>query len=233
MSAPSRIIVSFLLCGFYYALLTVHWPGPWSGPAPILMDAYRSAFRAEGNLLFFRMGNNYSARFKSYDGPRREQVDTTVRVENVRTRIGGEIDFSAISIGYRVTAFLVALILATPFPWSRRLKVLLWGLVWVTVFVALRMWLRTVDEFAKAGMLIYPVGPSVTRVVRVMTQVLVHSTGTSYMVVAFIWIVTAFRREDLDRFLGQGPPTDPDSTAPAVSDRPSRRSKRRLASAHR
>lgn len=186
---PVKRISEFLFwCLVTYGLLLLPWHG--------LMDAYRAGFRAVGDVLFHSVGDGGSVHFeKLSDGDRVR--DTTLRLTNRTNGTRGSMDIRAAYIAYRPTAFLVALVLATPTPWSRRGWALLWGLVGVGLFVAFRIWLQVFDAMSNGDALsVYVLGPFWKGVLAAMVKVMVHASAMSYLAPACIWILVALRQGD-------------------------------------
>lgn len=106
------------------------------------------------------------------------------------------------NLGYVPTAFVVALTLATPIPWSRRWRSVVWGLVCVNVLVGLKtlLLLGYGIEFAS------PFGLMSTdswlrNLLGGMHEVVVHGAGGGRLLFpVLIWILVTVRRADLRRF---------------------------------
>lgn len=186
---PVKRISEFLFwCLVIYGLLLLPWHG--------LMDAYRAGFRAVGDVLFQSVGDGGSVYFEKLSDADRVR-DTTLRLTNRTNGTRGSMDIRAAYIAYRPTAFLVALVLATPTPWSRRGWALLWGLLGVGVFVALRIWLQIFNALSNGDALsVYALGPFGKGVLMAMLKVVVYTPAMSYLAPACIWILVALRRGD-------------------------------------
>jgi len=98
--------------------------------------------------------------------------------------------------GYMPTAALIALALASPFTWRRRCRVLVWGLILVNIFIAVRVAVSLVYEFRNVDLYVFR--PFWDRAITVTYQSVSVSLTTSSLVPAFVWILVSFRREDLD-----------------------------------
>jgi len=218
MSPRNNILAFAGLSTLYFCLLTIPWPGPWAGPAPYCMDAYRWVFRAAGNALFLRTGDGGSVKFSPMSRALHEP-DTGLRITNRRTQAGGSGEIKAIYTGYRPTAFLAALILATPIPWRRRGLSLLCGLLLVSIFVAVRIWVRLAVMMSNNDPIrAYEFTGWFKGFLGALNAVLVRSPAVGYIVPALIWIVVTLRREDWARFGirlgGDAVPSQPEPTAP-------------------
>ena len=107
--------------------------------------------------------------------------------------------YSSRYVGYLPTATLIALVIATPTPWSRRWRALFWGLVLVNGFVGVRVAIGLVVGFREVGLFVY--GPFGKTVVDLAYKAVAVSPVTSCVVPALIWILVTFRREDFDTVL--------------------------------
>ncbi len=183
------IAAFFLKAALWYALLLL----PWLGGA----RAYATAFRAGGNLLFRTFGSSGRVYFNPL--PPGKERDTEVVLENIKTRgARGTMDANSRRMGFMATAFLTALVLATPIPWPRRLTALAGGLVLIGVFVAFKMYLQLVNAFSDDNVLaIYTFGSFTKTMVVVLIKVFSMSPVTAYIAPVVIWILVAFRRGDL------------------------------------
>ena len=186
---PVKRISGFLFwCLVTYGLLLLPWHG--------LMNAYRAGFRAVGNVMFHSVSDGGSVYFeKLSDGDRVN--DTTLRLTNRTNGTRGSMDIRAAYVAYRPTAFLIALVLATPMPWSRRGWALLWGLVGVGLFVAFRIWLQVFDAMSNGDALsVYVLGSTWKGALVATLKVMVHASTMSYLAPACIWALVAVRRGD-------------------------------------
>lgn len=215
---PTRTVLLFVLkAAALYALFVVHWPG--------IPDGYRSLFRQAGNALFYRVGHASVVRFEKIDG-RVEGKDTRVMLQNRRDGQAGALEIRSLYFGYRPTVFVAALILATPIPWRRRGRALAWGLICVTLFVGLRLWLRVTDAFCDPNMLgLYDVSAFWRSFLHGAMLVVSLAPATTYFAPLIIWGLVTFRREDW-ALLMEGQALEPADRSDKVSSR-SRRSRRR------
>lgn len=188
---PVKQIVGFLArLLVFYGLLAFPWPG--------LREAYSAAYQAAGDAVFGSFGRDGVVRFEALPHVR-GQMDTEIVFGNRRTRPAPRaVRHSARLTGYLPTAEVLALILATPIPWSRKWKALLWGLVLVHGLVAIRVLIALLHHFSgDHPCALYSPSPfwmvALTRVYKV-TVVWVSFT---FVAPLFIWILVAFRRADL------------------------------------
>lgn len=173
----------------YYVLLGV---APWPG----LRDAYLDLFRAGANAVFGSFGQSGRTEF----APAPESLprwDTYVRFSIAGTPMWVRVAYHAWIAGWIPVATLVALVLATRIPWSRRWKALVWGLVWTHVFVLFRVFVFVLFGFSGPPLLpLLSVGPFGHKVLEVALEVVSVSVATSCVVPVLIWFLVTFRSED-------------------------------------
>jgi len=108
-----------------FVLLAAPWPG--------LHEGYAAVFCGAGNLLFGRFGSDGRVRFRPKPQADRKS-DMELELRNRSNDAEYVIEGSARLQGYKPTAYVVALILASPVRWSRRFRAVLWGLLGVNVY---------------------------------------------------------------------------------------------------
>ena len=165
-SSPLAIVRLVVIAGIFYALFMssealMHRYGNWFRAfngvflSPFwfwpearadALDLNSPTLREEVlSRLDQRVAKALPARFQP-PGPE-EEKDTLLLLQNSKTL--GQIGFQRTGsrlMGYTPTALLIALILATPIPWRRRLVTLIAGLVVVHAFVVLRMTLMVASR---------------------------------------------------------------------------------------
>ena len=167
-----------------YAALMIPWPG--------LQRAYGAFYRAGWNVLFTSFGADGQAQFLPLRPPQRGQ-DTTVILKNLRTRFLFRLTTSNRYMAFAPTVLLLALILATPIPWSRRWRALLWGLLLVHGFIAARMTLILLEAFTRGdNMALWEPGPFWRGVVTGLILTFACSVVVSFAVPVLIWILVMF-----------------------------------------
>ena len=160
--------------------------------------------RAVVNVLGGRFGSG-SAHLQS-SGRQDPDRDTDFELRSRNT--GAEDVFRGTSLkGYQPTAFLFCLILATPIPWSRRWRALLWGLAIVSVYAALRTAMFLVFAFSEGNHLVenmsesdslalFTLGPFGKSVLDYLYWVFVESFAGWLFVPLPIWALVCFWRSD-------------------------------------
>jgi len=170
-----------------YGLLAAGWL--------IWGEGYAALFRAGGQMLFGSFGSHGVVRFRPLQG---ERVDTEILLSN-RRHPGGFMPLrnSSRFVGYVPTAFLLALLAATPMPWSRRFRTLLWGLFLVNAFVVARLALTLVWGFSQDNpVALFAWGPFGQRAVELLFSVFAAMTSASYVVPLLIWLPLGVGRGD-------------------------------------
>ena len=190
---PITPILKFLLIFFAaFVILIVPWPGARS--------SYAAVYRWIGNMCggrIFSVVSATSIRFEPLapgDIEDQEGRDTKVtfhhRPTGARMSMPGSTRFQ----GYTPTAFVIALILASPLPWTRRLGALVIGVLLVTVFVALRQCVFIVS-------VIYRPEGFVATFRDFAYWVFVESFAGVFVIPLVIWLIATFRRRDLEAIL--------------------------------
>lgn len=180
-------LASFLVV---YGLLLSVWP--------YASKAYSPVFRLVGQTCFGTMGDAGQTRFLPLNPPV-GPFDTEVVLRSSEVRgVEGVFEVSSWSVGYMPTVTLVALVLATPIAWRRRLIALLIGLACLVPFIALRIGLPLALEFARPDLPVRQYDFSETWASLLMQAKIafVEAPASFFVVPIFIWIAATFRRSD-------------------------------------
>jgi hypothetical protein len=182
-------IIGFALL---YGLLILPWPG-WNG-------AYDRYFCAMGSVFFPDSGGRRLVRFEAaHTG--HPSIDTSITIAdrdqaNANGKVPGRILLlDARSVGWVPTALIVALTIASPVPWRRRLWALARGLLLVHAFILLSVGCYIWDESAALGLA--TITPFWKVVADGLVETLITQLGASFVVPALIWFVVTFRIQDL------------------------------------
>ena len=195
MLRSRKIIGFFARFLIAYCLLMFLWP--------VVCGVYGAYFRAGGDLIF---GSSGSVRFQALAEP--EGLDDTKFF--VRKGASGKWTFTQLSsrhMGYLSTAAVLGLILATPVTWARRGRALLWGLVWLHGFIALRLGILVLYTFS-----VHTAGPLAvsqgfwSKSLRAGILSVSVGQGLSYIAPIIIWMLVTLRREDLGAILPKRAP---------------------------
>jgi hypothetical protein len=125
-------------------------------------------------------------------------------------------------------SFFLALVGATPMPWSRRAWCLLWGVL--AAHVHLLVFLKVVLASHMSDLSMIYLSPFAKAVVIDAVKLLAVVSGPSMLLYLFVWIFAAFRRQDLVRWVNGWK----ESLAPSGKPLPTRQQKRaQLRAAHK
>ena len=131
-----KLVAAFVLrLAIIDALLIMPWSGiPW---------LYRHAFVTAANVALPRPGANLFMRFTALDAPPpppalppENALDVRVDVTNRHSGVRASVLVSSRYYGLFPTAFLLALVVATPVSRRQRCRALLWGLPLLTLVIA-------------------------------------------------------------------------------------------------
>jgi hypothetical protein len=177
-----------------FGLLIAPWPG--------LNQAYSRYFQSLGQMVFNPAGETQRMVIFSPASGRIPGMDTRMVLENAALADStgrGLVESTEIdsrSIGWVPTALTVALVLATPIPWRRRLVALAGGLVLIHLFIffTLQSWIWN----NSTDLSLLALSGFAQRVVGELNYALMNQLGVSFSVPVIIWILVTFRRQDQD-----------------------------------
>ena len=177
-----------------FGLLIAPWPG--------LNEAYSHYFQSLGQMVFNPAGETQRMVIFSPASGRIPGMDTRLTLENSELADASgkglvkrtEIDTR--SIGWVPTALTMALVLATPIPWMRRLTALAGGLVLIQLFIffSLQAWVWN----NSADLSLLTLSNFEQRVIDELDYALMNQLGISFTVPVLIWAIVTFRRQDQD-----------------------------------
>ncbi len=114
-------------------------------------------------------------------------------------------------VGYMPAAVFLALVLATPVRWKRRVMALILGLVLVHVFVAARLAMILVHKFhGDDSYCLFHWDSPWDTVLEVAFRLTAVVPASIYVVPLIIWIAVTFRREDWETLLSRFQPGESD-----------------------
>ncbi len=180
-----------------YAILVFPWPG--------VMNAYSAVFRTVGDYTFGSpgfFGPGSMSRFHPLpvDAPHRDQgYDTDLVLKNLTLDRHREILFKS-RHAYLPTAMFLALVLATGLPWARRGKALLWGLLWMHLFLGFKMALLLADAFSGGALMTLELSNTTKQALSLASKIISQAAAPSFIVPVIVWGLTIFRGEDLADF---------------------------------
>lgn len=191
---PLRVAVGFIVRFLLiYGVLMALWP--------VVSNGYGTLFRAGGGVVSELCGRRIAVQFEHIpDAGRMNDTEMLVGIVGSGVRLPSTL--SSWHMGYLPTALLTALVLATPVPLARRTRAILWGLLLVQAFIALRQGILIGYGLhlsaGEPGILGTPFwrGTLLTGI-----NMVAGGQGSSWIAALFIWALVSVRREALDGLL--------------------------------
>jgi hypothetical protein len=182
------------IAAFAVKFLVVH--GALAASWPLCGPAYAFFLCESGNILFEAVGARDYVRIRAAAAPDDEMDDTFILVRQGTSTNWTSTKVSSWHLGFLSTSLLVALTLATPLGWRRRVWASVGGVVVLHAFVLVRLSVNVLAARIHTGDTFWG---------RVWL-VNVTNIGVGYPVSCFvpvlIWIAVTMRREDARRFVG-------------------------------
>lgn len=172
---------------------------PWPGAKPL----YASYFRSLGRMIFADNGGQRRLDFQPLNDPEHRwppNFDTAIILANRDLQANGQgkrfmLTVDAWQMGWTPTAFLVALVLASPVPWRRRRWALLWGLLAIHAFVLMTLGIFIWNESTRLYWV--TLTPFWKGIANWLESVALAPVGPSFFAAALIWMLVTLRRQDL------------------------------------
>ncbi len=188
---PPKQIVGFLLrLVLLYGILAVPWPA--------VQRAYSAAYAGVANVVFGSFGSDGRVRFQHPPNSDRPAALELVIRKRGAPQIGRS-PHDPILTGYLAIVEVIALILATPVPWSRRCKALVWGMLLVHAYIWLRLEITLLHWFSgDSPLALYKPGPFWSKLLASAFELISVSPTSTFVVPIFIWILVSFRKSDFE-----------------------------------
>ncbi len=174
-------IMLFFCC---FGALAAPWPG--------LDSAYGTWIRTSGSAVFSLVLPAERIQFEAIQRTRYRPLDTRIVLfEHGLDAPGGRaratlLDLDMWGIGWVPTAFLAALVLSTPIPWTRRCRALAWGFCAMHAYVLLSIGVHILFNSEHGGGII----------LGGLDETLVNQIGPGFLAATSIWIVATFGSKD-------------------------------------
>lgn len=199
-----------------YAVLIAPWPG--------LGPGYRAWFRCLGEAVFAHSGGRWYVKFDDIPQGQRRSLDTRItladrgRADKKGNTPARLLDLDIRGVAWVPTALTVALILATPIPWGRRLRALGAGLVGIHVFIvfALAIYLVDTASDSASGAALIGLAPFWKVIVSGLDELLITQLGAGFVAPVAIWAAATLRSGDFALLL----PRQASSSEPAANGSP-------------
>lgn len=170
---------------------------------PLFRTAYSDAFLAACAKTCRGFGPDSQLAFYSRPTALARGVEVAPNFELVaeltsrRTGTSRALGLQPLQHAFIMQLSLLALFLATPAPWRRRLRGFAIAFVLLHLWLWLRLWLLFADQFADpAGIGSLPLSSGFRAWIGTATTALVHPPAGRFLAPLLIWLIVAFRRED-------------------------------------
>jgi hypothetical protein len=167
---------------------------------PVFSEPYSRAFVGVSHTLFHSLGSNVRVDFSRIE--ERGGRDISMKVHNRQTRMMVERHIPSRYAGYLPAALLLALTIATPLSWRRRVIALAIGMVTLHVYIALVLLLTITRILSRDGPAQLFTLPGV---LDMLLEHTIYQTTTaptfSMLVPVVIWAAATFRRGDFVRIV--------------------------------
>ena len=196
---PTKRIALFAVrVGAYWAAFALAWP--------LLAPAFRPLYCTVGNLAF--NNGEAQAQFKTAKKIDRDH-DVDIVLTNSTPGVRGDVFHSARLGGYLPLATFAAFVLASPISWARRRRALRLGLLFLLLYILMRMWVPIWRDFSNPNALqVYDPGAFGRWLMGVLQRSLVDAPASWFVVPIFVWVGVAFRRSDWELLEGDGAPAE-------------------------
>lgn len=190
---PHNPALRFSVCfAIWYSVVLFSWP--------ITGQAYCAAFRAIGTLIYGSNDWSKEITFESFPEGYHSHYTRVAIVNPAKMKPDGSgpvrnLDLDTRAFGWMPLALLLSLVLATPLPWKRRRRALLWGFICLQTCTILALGYCIWNESTEIGLVsLSATGKDAFMAVRSMLA------GQLMMAVpVLVWILTTFRQGDFQR----------------------------------
>ena len=193
-----RLVGGFFLRLLFWYGLVIAMITLW----PAFQRGYAAFFRAYAGGVFDSF--HLSGRTEWVPAAGHGDFDTEVKLRNVRVPgLVAKTYCGSRRMGYAPLSLIVALILATPLPWRRRWIAMLWGLLAVHLFIALRLEIMLLSNFCgDIPLRLYTPTPFWRGVLHEVSWVIAGAFPSAFIGPAVLWVLVTFRRGDSERWIG-------------------------------
>jgi hypothetical protein len=197
----NKQLVRFLSClALWYGLGITPWPG--------FNRAYGAYFRAVAGWMLAEDGDRRVVRFEQTPEQGARVLDTRIVVASRESSAsaGGHpakiLGLDSRAVGWVPTALVLALILSTPVPWSRRGWSVVGGWLAIHLFILFSVAVYVLNETGQMGGVSLDGWPAMAKaVVDGLDETLITQMGASFVVPVAIWVTVTFRSGDFTAIL--------------------------------
>ena len=174
-----QISVRFLVVVGCFGLGLAIWP--------LVANVYAAGFCRAGSGVFLSTGGAWRVVVQPMNRPT-SMFDVEVVMRN--KGLEGAVPYSTKYSAYTPTWIFLALLAATPLTWRQRVIGCIAGLALVHLWIVIGLVVLVVHGYSgDNAVALYSFGPTVTRGLSFLMDVINVSTVTRYAVGAFVWIV--------------------------------------------
>ena len=175
-------------------------------PLKIYNDAYSKMYRSISNSIFGKFHGTGFSQFLVTDVP----FKVFIHVGNTQLK-GQDGSYktatSRVNIRYRgflPTILFLSLLIATPIPIKRKIVSALIGFSLLTIMVLFIQWIHLLYMCQENKWLgLSEFSPGTERKIEFLYAHMANYNGTTMMFVVVIWLLTSFRKEDLNKLMAQ------------------------------
>ena len=192
MLSYKRILLFFIQVLFFYGLLAI--------PSSRIDKAYGLFYRKCCQMCFSSIGRGGDLRFSPGPEPQLMHVNiwNPALVSQDGTAKSATADVNTRYRGYMPSLLFLALTLASPVNWRRRLLALSGGILFVMALVMIKQWLGLLNVcFNNPWLNLYQPDGLALEIFNFLSAFLVKSSGTILYFTVVIWFVMTFRLRDL------------------------------------
>jgi len=178
---PKAIRGFLLRLVLWYTLFLI----PFTG----IDKVYGAVFRFTGNAFYGSFLGDVTLDFRPLDDPKMDTLIVLKEPRGNKKPIEGKKPTNSRLLGYLPSAFLVALVLATRAPWPRRRRRFLWGMVLISLFVALRVGIDLFGTLAPSrDFRSISVSDGWRPTLSFIHELAAHSPSTGFIAAGIVWV---------------------------------------------
>lgn len=173
---------------------------------PLVANLYAAGFCKAGSGVLLSTGGAWRVVVQPIERPT-NMFDVEVVMRN--KGLEGAVPYSTKYSGYTPTWIFLSLLAATPLTWRQRVIGCVAGLALVHLWIVVGLVVLVVHGYSGDNpVALYSFGPTVTRALSFLMNVINVSTVTRYAVGAFVWMIVVGPALSRERFLVGRPADD-------------------------
>jgi uncharacterized membrane protein len=170
---------------------------PWPGLAAVYSNLYKSA----STFLFESFGSNTRVRFEQSNNSEHDIKIVFYSLGRAGQNGNGQpfrknVVITSRYSAYIYTAFMIALILATPVSWKRKAWALLWGMTLLHCFLVFKMAVLILYVLAYTPHCPVIIGPFWKTFLLYAHQAFLKNMVFCFLISVLIWLLVSFRKKE-------------------------------------